>query len=105
MKSNLYYPALYLLEAIDEKSFYNLTKLADEIITEGLVLNLKKLYDFLVNLFNKTDIEKWINSTSYKLIRKTNEGDKKISNDIEELIKSFNNSRLPLLLGKIIEYF
>ena len=105
LKSNLYYPALYLLEAIDEKSFYNLTKLADEIITEGLVLNLKKLYDFLVNLFNKTDIEKWINSTSYKLIRKTNEGDKKISNEIEELIKSFNNSRLPLLLGKIIEYF
>lgn len=105
LKSNICYPALYLLEAIDEKSFYNLAQLADEIITEGLVLDLKKLYDFLVNLFNKTDIDKWINTTSYKLIRKINEYDKQISNEIQELIGSFNNSKQPLLFGKIIEYF
>lgn len=105
LKSALYYPALYLLEAIDEKSFYKLSSMADEIVNEGLNVNLKKLYDFLVNLFNKTDIDKWINSKSYNLIRKTNEDDKQISNEIQELISAFNNSKQPLLFGKIIEYF
>ena len=42
LKSVLYYPALYLLEAIDEKSFYNLSNLADEIVAEGLKDNLNK---------------------------------------------------------------
>jgi len=105
LKSILYYPALYLLEAIDEKSFYNLSNMADEIVAEGLNVNLKKLYDFLVSLFNKTDINKWINSTSYNLIRKTNVDDKKISNKIEKLINSFNSLKQPLLFGRIIEYF
>lgn len=105
LKSALYHPALYLLEAIDEKSFYKLSNMADEIVSEGLNINLKKLYDFLVSLFNKTDIDKWINPKSYNLIRKTNEDDKKISGEIRELINHFNNSKQPLLLGKIIEYF
>lgn len=105
LKSALYYPALYLLEAIDEKSFYKLSNMADEIVSEGLNVNLKKLYDFLVNLFNKTDIDKWINSKSYNLIRKTKKDDKQISNEIQELISAFNNSKHPLLFGKIIEYF
>ncbi len=105
LKSNLYYPTLYLLEAIDEKSFYNLSKNADEIVAEGLNANLKNLYEFLVNLFNKTDIDKWINSKSYNLIRKVNETDKIISNEIEILIDTFNSSKQPLLFGKIIEYF
>jgi len=105
LKSMLYYPTLHLLEAIDEKSFYELSNVADEIITEGLNANLKKLYEFLVNLFNKTDIDKWINTKSYNLIRKTNEEDKQISDEIQELIVTFNNSKQPLLFGKIIEYF
>lgn len=105
LKSALYCPALYLLEAIDEKSFYKLSNMADEIVSEGLNINLKKLYDFLANLFNKTDIDKWINSKSYNLIRKTNDYDKQISNEIQELIGTFNNSKQPLLFGKIIEYF
>lgn len=79
--------------------------MADEIVSEGLNVNLKKLYDFLVNLFNKTDIDKWINSKSYNLIRKTKKDDKQISNEIQELISAFNNSKHPLLFGKIIEYF
>lgn len=105
LKSNLYYPTLYLLEAIDEKSFYELSSIADEIITEGLSLNLKKLYDFLSNLFNKTDIDNWINSATYKIKRKIQENDKIISAEIEKLIDEFNNSRQPIMLGKIIEYF
>lgn len=105
LKSVLYYPALYLLEAIDEKSFYNLSNLADEIIAEGLKDNLKKLYDFLINLFNKTDIDNWINSSTYKLKRKTNENDKIKSIEIEKLINEFNNFKQPILFYKVIEYF
>lgn len=94
-----------MLEAIDEKSFYNLSNLADEIIAEGLKDNLKKLYDFLINLFNKTDIDNWINSSTYKLKRKTNENDKIKSIEIEKLINEFNNFKQPILFYKVIEYF
>lgn len=105
LKSMLYYPALYLLEAIDEKSFYELSNIADEIITEGLSVDLKKLYNFLISLFNKTDIDNWINSATYKIKRKIHENDKIISAEIEKLIDEFNNSNQPILLGRIIEYF
>ena len=101
----MYYPALYLLEAIDERSFYNLSNLADEIISKGLNDNLKKLYDFLINLFNKTDIDNWISSTTYKSKRKTKENDKIISIELEKLINEFNNSKQPILFYKVIEYF
>ena len=50
-------------------------------------------------------LKQWINTKSYNLIRKTNEEDKQISDEIQELIVTFNNSKQPLLFGKIIELF
>lgn len=81
---------LELLEAIDNKDFYNLAREIDD-----LILNISKARQpikrikekILEKLFNKTDISTWINDNTIKNKRKPEE--KQISETLNSLISNF----------------
>jgi len=55
-----YFPnRIFLIESIDHKDFYHLAKTIDSFSTNGASL-ISNIYDLLVSLFPKTEIEKWI---------------------------------------------
>lgn len=57
---------LYLLESIDDKDFYNLSKEVDNAIEDNIIIIIKNI---CLKLFNKTEIDKWFNNNGLK--RKT----------------------------------
>ncbi len=62
---------LSLIESIDDKSFYSLSREADAITSENLESKLILLSE---KLFNKTGVSNWFNPSGFK--RKTKVGDK-----------------------------
>lgn len=54
---------LCLVESIDDKDFYKLSKLADELTIEDIFLKLIKL---CYMLFNKTGLDNWLNNNGFK---------------------------------------
>ncbi len=80
---------LTLLEAIDDKSFYSIAKAADELIDSVLSARkpIKKCKDFLVKIFNKTDMNKWFNGEG--LINKINVNDKQKSESFQAHLTIF----------------
>lgn len=55
-----YFPnRIFLIESIDHKDFYQLAKTIDSFSTNG-ASTTSNIYDLLVLLFPKTEIEKWI---------------------------------------------
>lgn len=80
---------LYLLEAIDDKSFYSTAKTIDDLIFKISTARkkIKKIKDFLEKLFNKTEINNWLNDDCIK--NKRSEEDKLQAKRLEEFINSF----------------
>jgi len=71
-----------LVESIDDKDFYNLSKEADLITKENLILKLTIL---CFRLFNKSVVGNWFNDKGFK--RKTKEKDKNLLQPIENKVK------------------
>ena len=100
-----YSKSLRLLEAIDDRSFYSLSKKADELIikigrSRKPVKKIKN--DILESLFNKTDLNVWFNEQGLK--RKSAQQDKERSDKVQVKINEF--LALPCaksLLGIILE--
>ncbi|MBV1910519.1 MAG: AAA family ATPase [Kangiellaceae bacterium] len=89
---------LTLLEAIDDKSFYSIANAADVLIDSIIRARkpVKKCKEFLIKIFNKTDINNWFNDDG--LIHKTNEGDKIKSEVFEVHLTAFiENPSIDLL--------
>ena len=81
---------LELLEAIDNKDFYNLAKDIDTLISgiHSARLPVKKIKEkVLEDLFNKTDINKWIKDNT--VINKRKPEEKQISETLNSLISNF----------------
>lgn len=95
--------SLVLLEAIDDKSFYSLSKKADRII-EGIVRSpkpVKKIKkDILEALFNKTGLKEWFNDDA--LIRKNDETKRNKSSKVKAKLDIFLSSPSPENLLDII---
>lgn len=73
-----------LIESIDDKEFYKISKYADLFVKEKAVLFIR---EFCLTLFNKTGVDNWFNET--KLKNKTQASDKEylklIIKEIKEL--------------------
>ncbi|PCI67823.1 MAG: hypothetical protein COB26_09520 [Piscirickettsiaceae bacterium] len=80
---------LTLLEAIDDRSFYSIANAADVLISSipRARKPIKKCKEFLIKIFNKTDINNWFNDES--LINKASVHDKKNSEKFQEHLSSF----------------
>jgi len=98
-----YSRSLRLLEAIDDKSFYAISKKADSLI-DGIIRAKKKIIrirkDALEGIFNKTDLDIWFNDHGLK--NKQNEYDKKRSIDIQSKIEIFIGAPSAANLHEII---
>jgi len=70
-----------LIESIDDKHFYSLSKEADSINKENVLL---KIIDLCYKLFNKTGVDKWLNENGFK--KKASEADRALIQPIEEKI-------------------
>lgn len=94
-----------LIESIDDKEFYNLSKDAD-LFTE---INIRiKLYGLCLKLFNKTGIENWFNEKGLKKKTKTDDREKLISieaqiNILEREFSFFQFSQLLKLIKALPE--
>ncbi len=91
---------LTLIESIDDKDFYKIAKLADEITTENVV---SKLIELCYKLFNKTGLNDWFNAKG--LIKKKDE-EKRISvghleSIINDLKKEISYCKISIFLTKI----
>ncbi|MGH1336816.1 MAG: UvrD-helicase domain-containing protein [Aureispira sp.] len=89
---------LRLMEPIDSKDFYFLSKLCDSITSENLILKTKELS---LRLFNKTEINKWFNNKGLK--RKVKEDEKLHTQALKEIANAFSGERKGIvqLLQKI----
>lgn len=94
---------LTLLEAIDDKSFYSIAKAADVLIDKVITAQkpTKKCKEFLVKVFNKTDINNWFNDED--LINKTNVNDKLKSEDFQVHLTTFIENPSIALLTNILK--
>lgn len=81
---------LTLIESIDDKDFYRIAKLADEITTENIETKLREL---CFKLFNKTGLDIWFNAKGFK--RKT---------EVEKLVSVRYLESLIIDLRKEISY-
>lgn len=91
-----------LIESIDDKAFYILSKEADSISSDDI---MSDLFSVTNKLFNKTGIGIWLTAKGVK--RKTNESDRILSiaiiNKIQSLEKNISFSILSELLSLIKE--
>ena len=88
---------LSLIESIDDKSFYSLSREADAIISDNLE---SKLILFSEKLFNKTGVSKWFNESGFK--RKTNVADKALVGAIVAKVDSIKLYFSFSLLSEVI---
>lgn len=96
---------LELLEAIDNKDFYNLAKDIDTIISSihNARLPVKKIKEkVFVKLFNKTDINVWLNDNTVKNKRKPEEKQK--SDKLKDLLSNFIDIPTPKALYFLLKF-
>lgn len=86
-----------LLESIDDKDFYNLAGEFDNIPTGQSLIVIKKI---CLMLFNKTELDKWINSRG--LVRKKDLSDEKLSQDLKVLVDEYDKRPSFLILREIM---
>lgn len=90
----------FLIESIDHDGFYNLAKAIDKIQTNG-DNSISDIYELLILLFPKTDIEKWINKD--RLTRKQGIENEAKYKKIKEAFEGFKNNHELTFLAQIIE--
>lgn len=96
---------LELLEAIDDKDFYNLAKDIDTLISSihNARLPVKKIKEkVFVKLFNKTDINVWLNDNTVKNKRKPE--DKQKSDKLKDLLSNFIDIPTPKALYLLLKF-
>lgn len=96
---------LELLEAIDNKDFYNLAKDIDTLISSihNARLPVKKIKEkVFVKLFNKTDINVWLNDNTVKNKRKPEEKQK--SDKLKDLLSNFIDIPTPKALYFLLKF-
>ncbi|MCZ6595947.1 MAG: AAA family ATPase [Bacteroidetes bacterium] len=76
---------LYLVEAMDGKDFYELSKIFDTSNTES---TYNKIHKVIYNIFNKSELDKWFNNNGLK--NKQKEADKKLIAPIKANLDSLN---------------
>jgi len=79
---SIYKTPITLVEAIDDKDFYKLAKLCDDIGDANIHKVISKIAEAL---FNKTEVRKWF--TERGLVRKKKEQDQIISESISDNLK------------------
>ncbi len=87
-----------LIEAIDDKSFYELSKLFDNAAGQSFE---KAIYKACSTLFNKTEIEKWVSEKGAK--KRTKEW-KVASDTLGQLFSETQKSKPFLECAKLIRY-
>lgn len=87
--------SLVLIESIDDKLFYKLSKLLDQINSGNAAV---KLREFSLDLFNKSEVNNWFNEKGFK--RKTKQEEKDRINELNNLFTDFK-SNLCLIIFKI----
>ncbi|CAA9202942.1 hypothetical protein FLA105534_04337 [Flavobacterium bizetiae] len=85
--------SLVLIESIDDKLFYKLSKLLDQIdLTNAAV----KLREFSLDLFNKSEVNNWFNEKGFK--RKTKQEEKDAINELNNLTADFKSNLSQIIL-------
>jgi len=79
--------SLALIESIDDKLFYKLSKLLDEINSTNAAVKLRELS---LSLFSKTIVNNWFNEKGFK--RKTKPEEKSIIDKLNKLCCDLNNN-------------
>jgi DNA helicase-2/ATP-dependent DNA helicase PcrA len=89
---------LKLMESIDNKDFYSLSKFCDSITSENSILNIKELS---LKLFNTTEINKWFNEKGFK--HKKKESERLQVQSLKEIADAFTGEKKSIvqLLKKI----
>lgn len=87
--------SLVLIESIDDKLFYKLSKLLDQINSSNVAV---KLHELSLDLFNKTEVNNWFNEKGFK--RKAKQEEKDIINELISLSADLQNN-LTLIISKI----
>lgn len=105
LKTRLGFPKLFLVESIDDKSFYELALTADKIIEDKLTENLSLLKEQLLNqLFSSSEINNWINE-KYKIRNKTKEEDLSNHDELERRVNVFKVEPNTNNLNKVLCFF
>lgn len=86
-----------LIESIDDKDFYKLSRDADLITKVNII---PKLIDMCIKLFNKTGVDTWFNNKGLK--NKRDEIDKKKQQILDKIIKSLQNKVSFSILSKLL---
>lgn len=94
---------LYLLEAIDDKSFYATARAIDELIINIPTARkqIKNISDIMEKFFNKTDIEKWLKDDSF--INKREQ--KKEAKILKIMIETFIQNPTPKNIYNTLLFF
>lgn len=87
-----------LVESIDSKAFYAISKEADLITMENISF---KVITLCLMLFNKTGVAIWFNDKGFK--RKTKEDDKMVLQPIEIKIKTLGNKLSYSLVSEVLK--
>lgn len=81
------FPNLYfLVEAIDDKDFYEISELLDKCDHNSI---LKTIIKVSFKLFSKTPLHYWFNTDTFKLKKKQNEHDKQIAKVLQDTFNSY----------------
>jgi len=91
---------LHLIEAIDDKDFYKLAKVIDNVNNSNVYSIIREIS---FNIFNKTEIKKWFNKD--RLVNKRSNQDKKIIKPIKKLLAKFKGIGIVSfsLISKILQ--
>jgi superfamily I DNA/RNA helicase len=85
--------SLTLIESIDDKLFYKVAKLIDELNESNIEI---KLRDISLLLFNKTEVNNWFNDKGFK--RKTKPEEKRTIDELKDQLLDFKKNIKEILI-------
>lgn len=84
--------SLELIESVDDKLFYKVSRYLDNLSQSNISCTLR---DISLLLFNKTEVNNWFNEKGFK--RKSKAEDKLITNELVELTLDYTNNLSQIL--------
>ncbi|HCU62547.1 MAG TPA: hypothetical protein DGC94_15725 [Prolixibacteraceae bacterium] len=91
---------MYLIESIDDENFYQLAKTVD-LFSKNDRGSLHNIYHLLIELFPKTEIEKWLQEN--RLTRKGKGENEGKSKNLRELFDFYKEKQELIFLAQILE--
>ncbi|HLO53231.1 MAG TPA: UvrD-helicase domain-containing protein [Saprospiraceae bacterium] len=88
-----YNNSIILIESIDDKLFYKVSKLLDEMNSTNVAIKLREIS---LLIFSKTEINNWFSEKGLK--RKVNSKDKKLIDEFDQLIKDIDKNKKEIIL-------